>query len=293
MRFSEYHTLKSLNEKMNPVVKKMSLSAYYENPGLVEFSRDPATPDIDRCQIFAERYWISLRRPFYNVYPGVCKALKNTNLEMTCGSIGNFPATAICFPVGHEYVAKMDDGLGDFIIETILVYISDTCYEIESGRFHKEFGICMVMKGRGKNGEPYRCCFQADGDETLKDVSIENESGFRPLLSLVVGIILIARDPRFAEPILLNRDANKTFATPADKQRAIDRAIRNGRNGLAIGKDIVVSPHCRRPHFGIRWTGKGRTVPKLVPVNGCLVNRSNLFPIPTGYLGDGEGEVTQ
>lgn len=48
---------------------------------------------------------------------------------------------------------------------------------------------------------------------------------------------------------------------------------------------IEVSPHCRRPHFAIRWTEKGHSVPKLVPVNGCLVNRSKLLPVPTGYLG--------
>lgn len=55
--------------------------------------------------------------------------------------------------------------------------------------------------------------------------------------------------------------------------------------------DIEVSPHCRRPHFGIRWTEKGHSVPRLVPINGCLVNRSKLFPIPTGYLGSEELET--
>ena len=62
------------------------------------------------------------------------------------------------------------------------------------------------------------------------------------------------------------------------------------------GKDFerTVSPHMRVPHFAIRWTGKGRTKPKLVPVKGSLVNREKILPIPTGYLDKpAEAEVIQ
>ena len=97
---------------------------------------------------------------------------------------------------------------------------------------------------------------------------------------------MLSKDPEFAVRILLNRDRKRIdrLNTPEKMQLAVDRAIRNGRNGWTLGEHLEVSPHTRRPHFAIRWTGLGKTVPKLRPIKGCVVKSSRLYPIPTGYM---------
>ena len=233
-----------------------------------------------------EFVWHIEQRPFYNVYPTVTNALKNTSLKLRSSQIGEFKRTTICFAHGHEPRVSG----GQISVTAMLVSVNAHVKDPDSGETIRSQGISIIVNARNKDGRRAMNLMQEHGDEMLDDF-VEDNLDCRYLLSLAVGIILIGSDPRFAEPILLQRDVGKTFATPEDKQRAIDRAIRNGRNGMTIGKDIEVSPHCRRPHFGIRWTEKGHSVPRLVPVNGCLVNRSKLFPIPTGYLGTEENSA--
>ncbi len=91
-------------------------------------------------------------------------------------------------------------------------------------------------------------------------------------------------DERFVDPILLQRDQTKPLDDDARK-RAKNRAVRNGVHGFELGKDLQVSPHFRRPHFAIRWTGQGRKVPRLVMVRGCYINKG-LTTVPTGYEDD-------
>lgn len=101
--------------------------------------------------------------------------------------------------------------------------------------------------------------------------------------AIAVGTQLLSNDPRFCEPILLAKDRGKAI-TPEQYNRAVERARkRTGMRGYTIGRDWIASPHVRRPHFAIRWTGKGRGTPRLVPVKGCIVRRSELLRIPTGY----------
>ena len=103
------------------------------------------------------------------------------------------------------------------------------------------------------------------------------------LVSLAVGVSLLARDPMFAQPILLKRDQGKQFDMEA-LERAVDRAKQQGRNGFVIGKNLQVSPRIRWPRFAVRWTGNDASVPLLVPAKGCVVHRDRFFPLPTEHL---------
>lgn len=104
------------------------------------------------------------------------------------------------------------------------------------------------------------------------------------MFRLLGGISLLAKDERFVEPLLLKRDSGKKLSQE-QKQKAIERARARGKNGFTIGEHFESSPHIRSPHFAIRWTGKGKTVPKLTPISGSVVNRTKIYPIPTGYEG--------
>jgi hypothetical protein len=102
----------------------------------------------------------------------------------------------------------------------------------------------------------------------------------------VVTICLLADDHSIITPDVLSsdRDRYESETDEAWKQRAVDRARRRGVVGWSIGADYEVCPHYRRPHFGLRHTGKGRSVPRIVPIKGAVVHRSRLTEVPTGYM---------
>lgn len=49
------------------------------------------------------------------------------------------------------------------------------------------------------------------------------------------------------------------------------------RDGTDYGTAVV--PHQRRGHFALRWTGTGRTIPKIVWINPTWIHRDQLAPV--------------
>jgi hypothetical protein len=265
MQFHEYLDTKQTDESHKEVPVK-DYYAYLND----KLSNDKSIFKDNETQAI-ETIWWNERRPFYNVYPAVTKCLVNTRLEFHIEDLGiDLYAIAICFAKGHEPVLN-----GDKVASILFNLLSTKESGLPPGMF-----VCWNTV----DCQRWHTIMKAHESKICDRKGIDKASD---IISLCVGVAMLAKDERFAEPILLKRDQARTL-TPEQRQAAIERAIRNGRNGIAIGKDIEVSPHVRRPHFGIRWTGKGREVPKLVPIAGSLVSRSRLYPLPTGYLGGGE-----
>ena len=112
----------------------------------------------------------------------------------------------------------------------------------------------------------------------------EEKDIFEKVFKVVSAVFLMAKDPNHSliSPIVMKKDQEKYDLNSNTKY--VEKAKRRGLVGWDIGKDIEFSPHMRRPHFGLRWTGKGREVPKIVPINGCIVRRNKMTKVPTGYL---------
>jgi hypothetical protein len=89
---------------------------------------------------------------------------------------------------------------------------------------------------------------------------------------------MLNNDPEIVEPLVLSKDRLK----PHDAKH-VEKARRRGLYGWDVGRQIEVIPHIRRPHFGIRWTGNGRSVPRLVPIKGSVIHKAAITTIPTGH----------
>jgi hypothetical protein len=125
-------------------------------------------------------------------------------------------------------------------------------------------------------------------DEGPKEAAIHQAfvDAVRQISRICVTCHLLADDPSIITPDVLSKDRDRyeSETDEAWKQRAVDRARRRGIVGWNIGADYEVCPHYRRPHFGLRHTGKGKTVPRIVPIKGAVVHRSRLTEVPTGYM---------
>lgn len=268
MQFHEYRLTKSVNPTAD--ISKMNVRDYYSSV-MNRIRKTGIQQNIDGLAI-QEYLWILNRRAFYNVYPAVVKCLMNTTLDVKPSQIGQLDSVAICFARGHEIK------LSDSVATSILFQLQPELL----GDSKTQIVATLSADRVEPDGTQCYTCTQTDN----RNFSLlEEKLGDRStLLKIAVGVAMLAQDERFVEPILLNRDRNRKFRTAEEYNAAVERAVRRGRYGMEIGRELEVSPHVRRPHFGIRWTCKGRTTPRLVPIRGCIVKRSRVYPIPTGYM---------
>jgi hypothetical protein len=112
-------------------------------------------------------------------------------------------------------------------------------------------------------------------------------------ISAALFVSLVERDPDIVEPVLLARDEHKREdATPEQLAVMVARAARRGENGIHIGRSLETMPHYRRPHHALRWTGPGRTIPRIVWIKPTIVHRDVATRVPTGhYAADGRTEI--
>lgn len=275
MQFHEYELMKTFMNDDYPSVSSMSNVEFYSNI-INEIENGLEIKDLSST-LLAEGRYVRCRRPFYNIYPAVQGCLENTKLNFKLSQIGKIDeAIAMCFAVGKEPVVSGTK------FTSMIVELMDNakCVCCKTNGHHALRVCAQTIKSDGTKGIEG---FEFSDNESF--ISDRLHGGHCKLVSIAVGVSLLAQDERFAEPILLKRDQGKQL-NEEQLKRAIERAKNRGRNGIAIGKGLEVSPHIRKPHFAVRWTGKGGNVPRLVPVKGCVVSRDKLFPVPTGHLDD-------
>jgi hypothetical protein len=242
---------------------------------------------IQIIQLHLEYWWHLDRCPYYNVYTPIARMLANTSLKIPC-EMFTVPhrVLVIRFP---EHDPLPIGGIKHRKLRSMMIGF----VEIKKPNKVLEHGL-GVWLDRGETGEhnmpvfDYQTLLLKPGisiEESLTSYMDHNNSDDPAALQtgvrIAVGISLIARDPELVIPDVLVRDADKQIT-----DKLIDRAHRRGKIGWIIGRGIEISPHIRRPHFGLRWTGEGGKIPKLVPIKGSIVHKSLVENVPTGTLGN-------
>ncbi len=256
MRFHEYDMLLA----RMPRPQGVSYEEYHQHEYAVavrnmkEAQRKGTKPNRDAHILGAEKIWMTLDRPFYNAYPIVVDAIRNTSLKVTLPSVvkpGLIESMSVSFQQGHELHFE-DCELS--CIESLLIVAASKSAPVDDkgGPIERDL-IEFVAVGpkTGTNRHAYVIfCYTGDEpfDEAVKDVGTAQENELlRGLLQLVVGLLLLSRDEKFTKPILLAKDRDRIFPTEADYMAAVARAKRRGRIGFSIGAEMEVSPHVRRP----------------------------------------------
>jgi len=229
--------------------------------------------------------------PFFNVYPKVIEALSKTNLSMRpCDTpeslIHKLEVICVKFPVGHEIESKY--GIKWFFM-SICHGVPETTPRVQDIIMNQRFEHCIkllqISYSTGDWCSSWATLWNESfelSDEGMVHFNGESEpqSEVRRLIARIAcGVLLLAADPDYIKPVLLKADEGKT--TPIEER--IARAKNRGVFGFTIGEDIERSPHFRRPHFAIRWTGKGASIPKLVPVKGAIIGKEIMTTVPTGF----------
>jgi hypothetical protein len=244
-------------------------------------------------QLHVEREWEQAKKPYYAVWPSIVPMLTRLNLDLDSALI-QIPLPALCIRFPKQKNPLTFDWKGQQVqIQSMMLG------EINEGRGLSVLIDVGEMMGDGKEyGVPiytYRNFRRQEG-LTVENALLElgsnelAEVGVQIPLDLVADCVrlccslcLLENDPSVIEPDVLSKDRAK-FEDTGDR-KYIAKAHRRGKVGWHVGRYIEVSPHYRRPHMALVWTGRGRAVPKIVPRRGSIVHRSKVDKVPSGYGG--------
>lgn len=261
-------------------------------------------PRVMGNQLKDEHNWISDKKPYYNLWPGIVEPLRRTRLDVPGDSV-HLPRSPILlrFAEGHE-LAEGDVKCRSVIASEVEVVEENKeetrgiCLWCDFGEY-EQIGSEQFMIGT------YRV-FRLSGMTVQEGMDISNRR-FDPIspveeklldevCKIVIAVALMNEDEDFFSPDILGKDRGIYSSTndPARKQVIEERARRRGKIGWDVGKELHDTPHVVPPYFAIRWMnaqkGKPGAKPVLRPISGYVTHKKLITNVPTGYLSSQENQ---
>jgi len=258
----------------------------------------------------AEMAWVDDRQPFYRVRPSVIDMLCRMPLE-------SVPMASIKPPIPTLalYMPKTDDPAKQISVDGVHVMsvLVTWCYGVlcapQAQLFAKWSGEKIDDKKVDSSAFFRVDLLAPDGEkidlywtvplndertvaEHLDGVrSTTGEGGpnpgeiydedfiMRKVTAMYCALAMIDQDSDMIDQLVLKKDREKYKKSQDPK--FIEKAKKRGLVGWDVGRTIEKSPHFRRKHWAIRWTGPGRKVPKLRPIKESWVHRDKITTVPT------------
>jgi len=233
-----------------------------------------------RTQFGVESRFHKDKTPYYAVHTGVANGLSKVSLDIDSGHFKlPLPTLELKFKepgwggiksiLAAEIKVKKQDGIA----------IYTDAGEKANGLPLVLFSVFEVKPGRTV-------------ESTLDDVPLfhaltaPERALMRKAAQLTLAVCLVGRDDPMVAPDVLTAD--RTRLTNENRERLAAKAHKRGKIGWILGDDEnTMSPHYRCSHFAIRWTGRGRTVARIVQVKASIVHRGAVAAVPTGFGGAG------
>ena len=259
---------------------------FYDNVLDCDFQKHGHKITPEKVFSYIESDWYLNCRPYYKVYPSITDKLSKMRLDIPASSIPipvGLRSVAVRFAEGHEPGSG-----GEKITSILLNIVRDNSPESTA--------LKLAYPYRLLSDDLNPCnafnVFVLESTESFEDqyskfsTHLEFDDKRKGLDLLVckfcLMILLLASDPSIVQPDVLAAD-REAFDRTGD-QKYVDRAKKKGIVGWHVGEKQESCPHFRSEHWGIRHTGKGRTIPKLVKISACTVHRDKLTRVPTGYI---------
>lgn len=298
---------------------KESMNTIEELEGKKELNKQQV--DVGKSQIIIEHRFMFSRRPYYNIYPSVIRML----MEMDCFKVKceevdfsclPFLPFAIRLPVKNNPLKIAGNDVQyifiDFLkIKTTVSELKTNVYsptDIMTVWFHhgetqareaiggtqtvkvmsfetfeitdgKSFGVSAVEARETRSSESLNL-----GDKIEK-------SDFENILNVALGVILIANDSELVSPDVLGKYRVKYRETNDDSY--VQRSHKKGKIAFNIGKEFEekekqIRPGYRKQHMCHFHVGSGRKKIVYKLRRGCLVHKTVIKTVPTGFDDKGE-----
>lgn len=244
-------------------------------------------------QLNSEREWEKARKPYYNVWPSIVPMLTRLDLDLDSALI-QLPMPALCirlpkqqnpllfrwkdqpFDIRSMLLSEINEGHG-------LSILIDVGESMDYGGFRVP--IYTYRNFPRQAGLTVDQSLAGLSKGVTADIGVQvPENLIIDCVRLCCSLSLLENDASVIEPDVLAKDRDR-FEQTGD-QKFVDKAHRRGKVGWNVGRHIEISPHYRRPHMALVWTGRGRTLPKIVPRKGSVVHRELVEKVPSGFQGN-------
>ncbi len=288
----QFHTPVTMYQKLDINRKRISPFEFYKQLGGPEEEQEkgpPATGSIiatGRKLALTEGVWYDELRPYYKIWPAVLKALQRFPIDVPLNSLKlPYLTVALRLPVGYEIPVRLTRARMDGVLlspRSCTLSCIILSHKLQLAEFKNEKWFkhpSLMVRCFYLDCETTTSGLRTDWKTTLSDQYMDVD---HKIMSLIINVLMLSKDPSFIEPEVLNKDRDKYEATK--DQKYVDKARRRGVVGWNIGRVFESIPHYRRPHLGLRWTGKGGKIPKIVPIKATIVHRDKMKKVPTGYI---------
>lgn len=311
MQFHEYHSTSSWSLRTGVCTKEeLDEVMLYGGDMPADTNNRPEVLQTLYMELLAEQDWIDNGRPYYNIWPGMLDPLLGVAVDKIDPKylplplstlVLRFPATYADIRTVMIHTTVVEDTITGEKPETVPGWslfistepVTDKCYPILT--YSKRLDTPLPTyedfleldrrsreRARAKGcSDPYDISTDASRDLIYK------------ALTIAAAIALLRHNPDIIVPKPLSKDEARYEQT--GDATLIEKAKRKGCFQFDVGKNIIVQPGVRRPHFSIRHMGRvPNLIPTLRPIKGCIVQRKLATSVPTGFMDDEEtsGEPT-
>lgn len=289
MKFYEYTTVFDLYRKIFPELRMKDREAVYLHI-LAGVHNHPnrKLSVTEHNQFYTESRWYENSRPYYNVWPGISKHLIKLRLDAVRTDDVHIPCGTLLFRLSES------DRTLDFGPSKVMSVLANDVINNDGDR---QIIFYIDVGERDEKGIPiitYQNFIFPAGEtiNNLIDKYPDDPSLHEGLqipretlidaLKLCISCCLISQDKEegLIVPDVLTADREK-FERSGDI-KYFEKAKRRGKFGWNVGAKLDVSPHWRRAHAALYWTGTGRNTPKIIFRKGSIVHREVVKSIPTG-----------
>lgn len=294
MKFNEYQSTYSFLHNARLIDHAENALAFYARS--MRSERDPMTLTF----LSLEKAWYENKRPYYNIWPSILPCLLKTKLDLDASLI--HPTHEAILLRLAENQLPFEVGGQKFFVRSILMgrsevrrIVGDPSTLNKGMRTWIDFGERCEMNGFPNYPVYSFRSFALQSGKTVDEciVDLPLVSGYnygvqvpheiiQDCVRLCCAVCLLAEDHEIISPDVLTDD-RAAFDRTQD-QKFVQKALKKGKVGWDIGRHLELIPHYRRPHMALRWTGKGRTEPRISFVKGVIVHREIAEKIPTGYF---------
>ena len=302
MKFWDYHTTRDITRTV--FNEQAERERYYSD--CIKIADKVLKSRFCHNQMILEESFERMRRPYYNVYPAICKMLTSLSLKVDTGQLKlPMEVFAVRLPVDHPCISFRDElGNNDKVQHIRSILVGPTKLQSKGKGYDgitiiQDFGETENRMGIDFPIYTYTNLPLEAGmtlEEAFTKLPMEPNAFFGTVMPrearidcirLVCSLCLLENDPSIIQPDVLDRDAARLEGADAELlARLAARAKQRGKVGWNIGKGLEVIPHIRRPHPCIVHTGKGRTVAKIVMRKGSIIHHDKVDKLPTGFQGD-------
>jgi hypothetical protein len=244
-----------------------------------------------QCQ--AEWLWEKAKRPFYNVWPTVVDGLSKLKLNISCETIlpvvGEMPNLVNLRFADQESDMKLLSCLATKTLDKdggkglgFFCYAGEMTHDTLCDHLDRQISAHVPVY--------WTLGFDLEGNQTIEEKLSQVGSYLKPeemdlmttSVRIYLSIALMKNDPEMVESVILRKD--ERLRNSDNLSELVARARQKGVVGWNVGAKVQVSPHYRKAHFGLRWTGEGKKIPKVVPIKSAIVHRNLITEVPTGTM---------